>query len=47
MMKTMTGRKTTTPNRFIGMEYLVAEEVILNSRDEQIVFLEAFKEFNK
>jgi len=29
------------------MEYLVAEEVIKNNRDEQIVFLEAFKEFNK
>jgi tRNA nucleotidyltransferase (CCA-adding enzyme) len=40
------------PGPYVGkikklMEYLVAEEVIPNSRDEQIVFLEAFKEFNK
>lgn len=29
------------------MEYLVAEDVIPDDRDKQIVFLEAFKEFNK
>ena len=29
------------------MEYLVAEDVISDDRDKQIVFLEAFKEFNK